>query len=74
MFQIKVVENKISCKKLSGYTCPSPPQEWSYGVPKIAMFEILQCTEIGKQIHFRTQCCQKYGLYEKMLQMKLVEN
>ncbi len=23
-------------------------REWSYGVPKIAMFEILQCTEMGK--------------------------
>ncbi len=31
-------------------------------------------TEMGKQIHFRAQHCQKYGLYEKMLQMNQIKN
>ncbi len=47
MFQIKVIENKISCKKLVDARVHLP-QEWSYGAPKIAMFEISQCTEKGK--------------------------
>ncbi len=29
---------------------------------------------MGKQIHFRAQHCQKYALYQKMLQIKIVEH
>ncbi len=29
---------------------------------------------MGKLIHFRAQRCQKYALYRKMLQMKVVQN
>ncbi len=43
MLQIKIVQNQISYKKVGGRMCLSPP-----GAPKIAMFEILLCTEMGK--------------------------
>ncbi len=36
------------------------PQEWRQGAPKIAMFEILLCTETRKSIHLRAQPRQKY--------------
>ncbi len=29
---------------------------------------------MGKEIHFKAEHRQKYGLYEKMLQMAVVEN
>ncbi len=50
------------------------PQEWSYGVRKFDMFQILYCTEIGKCIHLRAQHCQNYGLYLKIIQVKVLEN
>ncbi len=32
------------------------------GAPKISMFEILWCIEMGNLIHFGAQHCQKYAL------------
>ncbi len=40
----------------------------------IAIFEILQCTERGKWIHLRAQHCQNYQLYQKIVQIKVIEN
>ncbi len=71
MLQIKAELNYY--KKLSGRTCLSPP-EVELGGPKIVIFEIFLYTEMGKENHFTAQCCQKYGLYEKMLQITVVEN
>ncbi len=44
------------------------------GAPKIAIFEILKYTGIGKEVHCGAECCQKYHLYQKMLQIKIVQN
>ncbi len=35
---------------------------------------MLYCTEMGNKIHFGTQRCQKYALYQKMLQIEVVQN
>ncbi len=63
---VKVIENLISPKKISGRTCLSPP-----GV-KIDIFQILYCTEIGKLIHFWAERCQNNGLYQKVAKIKVV--
>ncbi len=49
------------------------PQESSEGALKTAMFQILQCTNMGKYIHLRAQRCQNYVLHQKTLQMKIVK-
>ncbi len=41
---------------------------------KLGKFCTCNCTEMGKQIHFRAHCCQKYLLHGKLLQIKVVEN
>ncbi len=50
MLQIKVTENYISYKKLSGCACLSLTGV-ERGARKIAMFEILICTETRKLPH-----------------------
>ncbi len=73
LFKQKLFRIKFRTKKSAGAHV-YPPQEWSYGAPKIDMFQILCCTEMGKYIHFRTQRCKKYWLHQKMLQMKIIQN
>ncbi len=49
------------------------PQEWSQKAPKINHFlNILQCTGMGQYVHFGTERYQKYQLYWKMLQTKII--
>ncbi len=46
-FKLKVLRFQFPTKNsVSAHVCP--PTEWSYGARKIAVFEILQCTEMGK--------------------------
>ncbi len=71
--QIKVVKDSVSYKKVSEYICLSPTGE-ELGAPKTDIFEILKCMKTAKQINFRTRCCQKYALYQKGLQIKVVRN
>ncbi len=71
--KIKVVENWISYEIVSDCTCLSLLGV-ELGVSKDRVFEILECTEMGKWIHFRAQCCQNYWLYQKIIQIKVVEN
>ncbi len=56
---------------LGAYVCVSHPG-MELRAPKIAMFEILQCTETGKWIYFRVQRCQKYGLHQFLFKAFLV--
>ncbi len=44
---------------------PLPPPEWSMGVRKIDMVEILFSIETAKYIQFRAQCCKKYASNKK---------
>ncbi len=37
----------------------------------IAIF-VFSCTEMGKYFHFRAEHCQKYPLYRKVVQIKVV--
>ncbi len=67
----KVVQDSISYKKVSGRLCLS---RGKLGSLKIATFKILKCTKMAKKIHFRTSRCQKYALYQKRLQIKVVPN
>ncbi len=65
------VQYSISYIKVSGLIYLSPPWEGSQGAPKIAIFEILNCMKMVKQIHIRTRRCQKYALYQKRLQIRV---
>ncbi len=47
MLQIKIIQNSISYKKLTACFGLSLPRV-DVGVPKINMFEIFLCTEMGK--------------------------
>ncbi len=38
------------------------------------IFLIISNYNIPKQEHFKAQCCQKYALYQKMFQIKVVEH
>ncbi len=45
------------------------------GVYKLGcIFNILHCSEMENQIQFGSRCCQKYELYEKTLEIKIVEH
>ncbi len=50
------------------------PQEWIYGASKIETFEIIYCTETGKYIHFRAECCKQYALYQEKRPIKVVKH
>ncbi len=57
-FKQKLFRTKFRTKiSVSAYVYLS--QEWSKGAPTISMSEILQCTEMGNQIHFGVERCQK---------------
>ncbi len=45
------------------------PQEWRH-----QRFAIFEMHENGKLGSFRTERCQKYQLYQKMLQLKVIKN
>ncbi len=73
--QIKVVKNSISYKKVSGRLCLSPPTPWGeVGSFKDCHFQNIKCKKKAKWIHFRTRCYQKYALYQKPLQIKVVQD
>ncbi len=55
-------------------TLPPLPQEGSQGPPKMVIFEIRKCTKMAKMIYLRVECCQKYALYRKRLQIKVPEH
>ncbi len=67
-----IIAKLISCKKVSGRICLSPPSE-EVGAPKMAIFKIRKFTKPAKLIHFRAECCQKYALDRKRLQIKVPE-
>ncbi len=46
-------------QKLSGCISLSPAGVEQEAL-KIAIFEKLLCTGIGKKIHFKAECCKKY--------------
>ncbi len=48
------------------------PPGGELGASKIAIFEIVYCIEMGKKIHFRAECCQKYVLCQKFPHIKVV--
>ncbi len=62
------------CTKKSGGVHVYLPQEWSQGARKIDMYQIIYCTEMGKQFHFLARRCQNYQLYQKTLQIKVPIN
>ncbi len=50
------------------------PLEWSWGARKIDMFQILCSTEMEKKIRFWAKGCRNYRLYQKIVQIKIVQN
>ncbi len=52
---------------------PPPPQR-ELGAPKITIFKILKCTKTANLIHIKAEWCQKYLLYGKRLQIKVLEH
>ncbi len=52
---------------ISPHRAKSEPQ-------KIDMVVILYGTETGNYVQFRAEGCQKYALFQKKLQMKVVQN
>ncbi len=74
----KKAQNK-SCSRFnlvqeSQWTHTSLSLRGCQGAPKIATFEILNCTKAAKQIHSRADGCQKYELCQKFLQIKVVKD
>ncbi len=51
----------------------SPPQRRPRG-SKDAVFEILNCTKTAMLIRIRAEWCQKYVLYRKRRQIKILEH
>ncbi len=71
-FQLKLASIKFLTKKSVAHMSISS-RSGAMELERL-MFQILYCTEIGKGIQFRAECCENYPLYQKIVQIKVVQN
>ncbi len=56
------------------YMSVSPFPEWSYGLQRLLGLKYYNAQEWENRFTLRHERCKKYRLYQKMLQMKTVQN